>query len=103
MPFEPLPGQSGHFLKRSRLLKEVCCSRNYFQFLVRLDLLHCPAVHIDYRSVLPAYNQQCRGLDAGQGWLGKVGRPPRDTTAATSLGRSAAATRAAAAPVLAPK
>jgi len=60
------------------------------------------AIKIENVMVQPSDNQQRRRLDVSKSLSGEVGRPPRETTALTGPGSSAAATSAAAAPVLAP-
>ena len=61
------------------------------------------AVQVEDRAVVAADDQEGRRPHPRQDGPARSGRPPREMTARTASGRSAAAIRAAAAPVLAPK
>src|SRR5216683_170431 len=103
MEDEPVPGQVRHLLQRARLLEQVGRARHDLQACLPRQLIHRRTAEFqDDRVVTPTISNV--------GWHtlpryspARSGRPPRETTACTRFGRTAAATSAAAAPVLAPK
>ena len=93
----PTPG------KGTRFLEEVGGTRHHLDAVRRQNLLGRVLVQGEHVLVLTAHDEQGRRVDPRNAALARSARPPRDTTARTAAGRSAAATRALAAPVLAPK
>ena len=103
MRSKPVSRQLGDLLQCSGLGEQVRGVRNYFDLLFTSEATQRLPIQIQNSQVISANNQERWALNTGQGVSREVGRPPRDTTACILLPNSAAATNAAAAPVLEPK
>jgi hypothetical protein len=101
--FEPFARQPRHFFQRAGLFEEVRRTGHDYELLFAAELRERRPVQVDYGEIVAANDEQGRCPDARQGGSGQIGAPAaRDHRTQTS-GRSAAATSAAPAPVLAPK
>ena len=85
---EPVPSQVGDVFECAGFFEEVCCAGNDLESGLSGELFHGLAVELDDYFVKAADDQQCRLANVAEIGAGEV----RPTT-----------TRAAAAPVLAPK
>src|SRR5664280_3315537 len=102
MSDEPVPGQLRHSFEGAAFFEQVGGTRHDDQFALvrqwpsarRLSARTSASAPPTIRSV----GARTRAREAPA----RSGRPPRETTAKTRSGRAAAATSAAAAPVLAP-
>jgi len=99
---EPVAGEPGGG-ERAWLLDQVGGSGHHDQVILAAQLRLGRTVEAEHGMVVAADDQQRGRPHLPQPWAGKIGRPPRDITAAMSAVGSAAASKAAAAPVLAPK
>ena len=101
--FEPLARQPRHLIQRAGLFEEVRGAGDDHELLFAAELRERRPVQLDDLKVVPPDDEQRGRPDARQGRPSQIRTPaPRDDRA-HHLGRSAAATSAAAAPVLAPK
>jgi len=92
-----------NLLERAVFREEVGSARYDDQFLGPAELSICLFVEFDNAMIFAADNEKRRRPHRQQDAIGKIRpAPPRETTAPISS-RRAAATSAAAAPVLAPK
>ena len=100
---EPIAGQFRYTLQSTRFFEEMRSAGNDLQlYLATYQRLACSFNSITAASRLPTISSvgECTRAKASPA---KSGRPPREITAPTSRGHSAAATSAAPAPVLEPK
>ena len=104
MAGEPVGRETGHFFQRAGFLEQVRGAGNDFQpFELRASRLSARSFIAITGSSRPPTISNVGAMTWGRASPARSGRPPRDTTALTRSGRSAAATRAAPPPVLAPK
>src|SRR5690348_7834569 len=100
---EPPRGRRRHLFQRAGLLEEVRRPRYEAKLRPAAQVLPRGLVDLEHLGVTLADDEQRRRRHLRQCGTREVRTAaPRDTTARTVNGRSAAATRAAAAPVLAP-
>jgi hypothetical protein len=104
MLIEPAAGKLGDFLQGAWLLEQMACARDNLEPGDAAEPAQGIVIEIDHHGIEPpptisnvGARTICSVLPA------RSGRPPRETIAPTTSGRSPAATTAAAAPVLAPK
>src|SRR5215213_8002121 len=95
--------QLHHLFKRSGLFEQMRGAGNDLEFDGCRHLPHRVAIHLDHRSSSPPTISSVGVFTFGSARPARSGRPPRETTARVTAGRSAAPMSAAAAPVLAPK
>jgi hypothetical protein len=103
MLLESPGGQPRDLFQGARPFEQVGGAGHDHQLFLAPQLRVGFLVHLDHRVILPADNQQRRRLDARQGFPGQIRPPPARHDRADLGPRSAAATSAVAAPVLAPK
>ena len=101
----PAPGRRevGHLFESARLLEEMRGPRHDFQLDGGAHARHRRPIEVSTTSSAPPTIRSVGATTRGNASPARSGRPPREITTRTSDGRSAAAIRAAAAPVLAPK
>jgi hypothetical protein len=102
MALKPTCGMANHCLKRSRLGKKMARAWNDHQALRAAQPRQRLLIELDHTNISTPDDEKRRGAHDVESISRKSGRPPRETTAPIRRGSLAAATRAAAAPVLAP-
>ena len=101
---EPRPREQLDALERARLLEQVPRARHDLEHRLAAESPAAPAgSSSSTASSSPPTISSVGARTEASASSARSGRPPRETTAPTACGRLAAATSAAAAPVLAPK
>ena len=100
---KPLLGQPGDLFQCARLGEQVRCAGDDLELPGAAQPLVSLAVERQHGLVVAADDQERGAVTRGRLSPARSGRPPRETTAPTASPGRAAATRAAPAPVLAPK
>jgi hypothetical protein len=103
VPHEPLACQARHLLEGARLLEEVRRAGDDGELLRRGEERQSLPVEPEDRGVVAADDQERRRLHTSERLSGEVGAASTRDHRPTRSGRSAAAIKAAAAPVLEPK
>ena len=100
---EPITGEHRNLFERVGFFEQMSGTGNHGERALASDCGLRPSVQFQRHFIASPDDQQRRCVDFGQRPTGEVGPPPRETTAAMFARGSAAATRAAPVPVLAPK
>ena len=103
MALVPVARQPCYLIQGSRLLEQVCRSRNDYEPLFASERRERCPVQLNHLDIVSADDEQSRRLNKRQDRSCQIGPPTTRHNCPHPSERSVAATKAAAAPVLAPK